>query len=147
MIHRPGRPSGVKLAPVICEFRGVDGNKRVNGRKRQFIVDTQGRLWAADVHAANEDDRPVGVEVIEAILWGAGERLEKIYGDQSYNGIFKKALANWSIDFEKASRSDSEKGFVPVAKRWVVEPVRRCGSISWTNGSGHPVLSAVGEGL
>lgn len=118
----------VKLAPFICEFRGMDGNKRVNGRKRQFVVDTQGRLWAADVHAANGGDGPAGVEVINAILWGAGERLEKIYGDQAYNGIFRKALANWSIDFEKASRSESDKGFVPVAKRWVVER-----SIGWTN--------------
>lgn len=103
------------------------------GRKRQFVVDTQGRLWAADVHAANEGDGPAGVEVIKTILWSAGERLEKIYGDQAYNGVFKEALAKWSIDFEKASRSESAKGFVPVAKRWVVEPVRRCGSIGWTN--------------
>ena len=118
----------VKLAPFICEFRGIDANKRVNGRKRQFVVDTQRRLWAADVHAANKGEGPAAVEVIGAILWGAGERLEKIYGDQAYNGVFRKALANWSIDFEKASRSESEKGFVPVAKRWVVER-----SVGWTN--------------
>lgn len=123
----------VKLAPFICEFRGIDGNKRVNGRKRQFVVDTQGRLWAADVHAANEGEGPSGVAVIDTILWGTGERLETIYGDQAYNGVFKAALAEWGIDFEKASRSESAKGFVPVAKRWVVEPVRRCGSIGWTN--------------
>ena len=125
--------NAVKLALFICEFRGIDGNKRVNGRKRQFVVDTQGRLWAADVHAANEGDGPTGIEVIRTILWGAGERLEKVYGDQAYNGVFKSALAEWSIDFEKASRSESAKGFVPVAKQWVVEPVRRCGSIGWTN--------------
>ena len=35
--------------------------------------------------------------------------------------------------FEKASRPESARGFVPAAKRWVVEPVRRCGSIAWTN--------------
>ena len=54
----------VKLAPFICEFRGIDAHKCVNGRKRQFVVDTQGRLWAADVHAANEGDGPAGVEEI-----------------------------------------------------------------------------------
>lgn len=54
--------------------------------------------------------------------------MEKIYGDQAYNGVFKAALAEWSIDFEKASRPESAKGFVPVAKRWVVER-----SIGWTN--------------
>ena len=118
----------VKLAPFIGEFRGIDANKRVNGRKRQLVVDTGGRLWAADVHAANEGDGPAAVGLIETILWGAGERLEKIYGDQAYNRVFRKALENWSIDFEKASRSESETGFVPVAKRWVVER-----SIGWTN--------------
>ena len=118
----------VKLAPFIHEFRGIDANKRINGRKRQFVVDTQGRLWAADVHAANQGDGPAGVEVIGVILWGAAERLEKVYGDQAYNGVFKTALAEWSIDFEKASRAESATGFVPVAKRWVVER-----SIAWTN--------------
>lgn len=34
----------VKLAPFIGEYRGLDANKRVNGRKRQLVVDTQGRL-------------------------------------------------------------------------------------------------------
>ncbi|QIP12026.1 IS5 family transposase [Spirosoma aureum] len=124
----------VKLNPMICEHRGTDAtNKHVNGRKRQFVVDTQGRLWVAAVHAANQADGPVAVSLIGDILWRAGERLEKIYGDQSYNGVFAKALADWSINFEKASRPESVQGFVPVAKRWVVEPVRRRGSIAWTN--------------
>ena len=54
--------------------------------------------------------------------------LEKVYGDQSYNGVFAQELAKWSLEFEKASRPPSALGFVPVAKRWVVER-----SIAWTN--------------
>lgn len=118
----------VKLSPMICEYRGTDANKRVNGRKRQLVVDTQGRLWVAAVHAANQADGPAAISLISDVLWRAGERLEKIYGDQSYNGVFAKALAEWSIDFEKASRPESAQGFVPVAKRWVVER-----TIAWTN--------------
>lgn len=106
----------------------MDVNKRVNGRKREFVVDTDGRLWVVDVHAANEAEGPAAVPLIGTILWRAGERLEKIYGDQAYNGVFAQALAIWSIDFEKASRPESARGFVPVAKRWVVER-----SIAWTN--------------
>lgn len=117
----------VKLSPMICEYRGFDANKRVNGRKRQYVVDTQGRLWLAAVHAANQADGPAAVLLIGHILWRMGERLEKVYGDQSYNGVFAKALTDWSIDFEKASRPESAQGFVPVAKRWVVER-----SIAWT---------------
>ena len=122
-----------KLSPMIDEERGLDPNKRVNGRKRQFVVDTEGRLWVAHVHAASEADGPAGCNMVSSILWRVGERLEKVLGDQAYNGVFRKALANWrrcaaAIDFEKASRPESTRGFVPVAKRWVVER-----SIAWTN--------------
>lgn len=34
----------VKLNSMICEYRGMDVNKHVNGRKREFVVDTDGRL-------------------------------------------------------------------------------------------------------
>jgi transposase len=118
----------VKLNPMIFEHRGTDANKRVNGRKRQLVVDTQGRLWVVAVHSANQADGPAAVSLIGDLLWRAGERLEKVYGDQSYNGVFAKALADWSLDFEKASRPESAQGFVPVSKRWVVER-----TIAWTN--------------
>jgi transposase len=48
----------VKLSPMIYENRGVDANKKVNGRKRQLLVDSSGRLWAAHVHAVNVGDGP-----------------------------------------------------------------------------------------
>ena len=50
----------VRLAPRIYEHRGLDGGKWVNGRKRQLLVDTGGRIWAAHVHAANGHDSRVG---------------------------------------------------------------------------------------
>ncbi len=84
----------VRLNPMICEYRGTDAHKRVNGRKRQFVVDTQGRLWITDVHPANQGDGPAAVSLIGDMLWRAGERLEKVYGDQSYNGVFAQELAN-----------------------------------------------------
>ena len=37
----------VKLTPMIYENRGIDNTKKVNGRKRQILVDTEGRLWRA----------------------------------------------------------------------------------------------------
>jgi transposase len=123
----------VKLAPMIGELRGLDANKKINGRKRTFVVDTQGRLWVAHVDAANRADGSLGEALVIAILWRVGERLEKVFGDQAYNGVFAKELARWSIDFEKASRPESAQGFVPLANRWVVEPVRRRGSIAWPN--------------
>lgn len=118
----------VKLAPMIWEEHGLDVHKRVNGRKRQLIVDTQGRLWLANVHGAHEPDGRGAIPLIASLLWRAGERLEKVYGDQAYNGVFAGALSNWSIDFEKASLPASAQGFISIAKRWVVER-----TIAWTN--------------
>lgn len=122
----------VKLGPLIGEYRGLDPHKKVNGRKRQFLVDTGGRLWAVHVHAANEADGPASLVLVGDILW-YGERIETVFGDGSYGGVFKKALADWGINFVRGSRPESAQGFVPVAK-----PVRRCGwvverSIAWTN--------------
>lgn len=122
----------LKLNSMICEYRGTDANKRVNGRKRQFVIDTQGRLWLAAVHPANQADGLAAVCLIGDVLWRVGDRLEKVYGDQSYNGLFASALADWYIDFEKASRPESAQGFVPIAKPhrrtgWVVER-----TIAWT---------------
>ena len=58
----------IKLSPMISEERGLDANKRVNGRKRQFVVDTGGRLWVACVHVANEADGPAGCTLVSSIL-------------------------------------------------------------------------------
>jgi hypothetical protein len=46
----------------------------------------------ADVHAANQAEGPAAISLIGDILWRVGERLEKIYGDQAYNGLFAQAL-------------------------------------------------------
>ena len=78
--------------------------------------------------AANQADGQLGKQLIPSILWRVGNRLEKGFGDQAYNGVFVNELARWRIDFEKASRPESVQGFVPVAKRWVVER-----TIAWTN--------------
>ncbi len=122
----------VKLAPMISEDRGLDPNKRVNGRKRQFLVDSGGRLWVVRVHAANDADGPAAIPLIDEIVQDGvgyiGERLKKVYGDQAYNGVFAAELSQWGIGFEKAARPESARGFVPVAKRWVVER-----TIAWTN--------------
>ena len=112
---------------MICEDRGLDANKKVNGRKRQLLVDTSGRIWYAFVHAANMADGQAALN-LSAELTEQNCRLEKIYGDQAYNGVFAEGIKYLGLKFEKASRSESQKGFVPVAKRWVVER-----TIAWTN--------------
>lgn len=127
----------VKLNPMLEKDRGIDGNKKVNGRKRQFLVDTGGRLWGVEVHAANIADGKGGVALLDNMeAWAT--RLEKLLGDTAYNGIFAQKVEGKGFLFEKAARLDEAtkvesntnqgKKFVIEAKRWVVER-----SFAWTN--------------
>lgn len=132
--HRDKNPSilcidsqSVKLSPMICELRGTDANKKVNGRKRQVLVDSEGRIWFAHIHAANQGDGPASLAFMADLIC-QDERLVKIYGDQAYNGVFADEIRKNGIDFEKASKPESASGFIPVAKRWVVER-----TFAWTN--------------
>jgi transposase len=131
---KPGFPSlvcvdsqSVKLSPMIFEERGTDPNKKVNGRKRQLLVDTGGRLWRARVCAANHHDGPAACPLLEGAEL-LGNCLHTVLGDGAYKGVFARKAAEKGMRFERASRPESAKGFVPVAKRWVVER-----TIAWTN--------------
>jgi transposase len=117
----------VKLTPMICEDRGIDGNKKVNGRKRQILVDSGGRIWAAVVHAANINDGIGGLELLE-YLPSISNRLEKILTDSAYKGIFEEEVKNNNIKFEVSTKPETTKGFVPLKQRWVVER-----TFAWTN--------------
>ncbi|NJN33988.1 MAG: IS5 family transposase [Saprospiraceae bacterium] len=117
----------VKLHPMIFEDRGFDANKKINGRKRQNLVDTGGRLWRVKVHAANIHDG-VGASSLLDNLEGMDSRLKKILGDDAYKGQFAEKVAQKNMTFECASRPPTEKGFVPIAQRWVVER-----TIAWSN--------------
>jgi len=112
----------VKKAPFVEDQTGIDGNKKVNGRKRHILTDTLGLVWIAVVHAANLHDGVMAQKVVEPIL-GYLHRLKKVYADQAY----KVDLGNWldglsaGIELEIASKPPSSKGFVPVKVRWVAE--------------------------
>jgi transposase len=110
----------VKLAPMIYEYRGIDGNKWVNGRKRQLLVDVLGRIWQTSVHAANVHDSLGGVALLENIKEQIPS-LENIMGDKSYRGTFCEAVEKLEIKFEVPHRDIGNKAFVVEAKRWVVE--------------------------
>lgn len=125
--NRPGSPSlgiidsqSVKLAPMIFEYRGTDGNKRVNGRKRQILTDVLGRIWKAWVHPANEHDSPQGIHLLDS-CGSCMQGLKKIIGDNAYRGSFAEAVEQYGIAFETPIRPKDKKGFVVEAKRWIVE--------------------------
>ena len=89
--ERKERPSlgladsqSIKLSPMMPE-RGLDGNKKVNGRKRHILVDVLGRIYKVHVHAANYHDSPQGVNLIENLSQEL-EDIETIMADKTYRG-------------------------------------------------------------
>jgi len=103
----------------IC--RGIDGNKKIKGRKRHIITDTLGLLLAVVVHAANEHDSKAAFDVI-ALLKGRFARLVKIIADGGYRGelieLTKKAFG-WILEI--VLRTDDTSKFQVLPRRWVVE--------------------------
>jgi len=102
---------------------GYDAGKKIKGKgkKRHVLVDTQGLMMHALVHAADIQDRDGGV-VVMATLFGLYPFLMKLYADGGYQGPqfqkgLKTVLKNVSVEIVK--RSDRAKGFVVLPKRWV----------------------------
>ena len=93
------------------------------GKKRHILVDTQGLLMHAIVHAADVQDRDGGV-LLMASLFGAFPFLIKLYADGGYQGpefqgAMKRILAR--VDLEIVKRLGHANGFVVLPKRWIVE--------------------------
>jgi len=80
--------------------RGYDGAKRVNGRKRHILVDSQGLVLRAKVHTADIQDR-AGVPLL---LEGVAEyfpRIEHLWVDQGYTGSGKSWIEEhlgWRVE-------------------------------------------------
>lgn len=105
--------------------RGFDGGKRVRGRKRHILVDTLGLLLVVVVHAANTQDR-LGARRVLAGIKDAFARLKLIWVDSGYQS---QPLREWlaqlrgaePVELEVVKRTDGQKGFHVLPKRWVVE--------------------------
>ncbi|HEY1864470.1 MAG TPA: IS5 family transposase [Roseiarcus sp.] len=122
----PGTSQSVKSAekggPRI-DPSGYDAGKKINGKKRHILVDTQGLLMHAIVHAADVQDRDGGALVM-ATLFGAFPFLTRLFADGGYQGPqFKSAIRRTlaAVTVEIVKRSDQVKTFVPLPKRWIGE--------------------------
>ena len=131
------------------EQRGYDGGKKVRGRKRQLLVDTEGLVLKVKVHSAKVPDQ----DGIELLLRTARERLPRLshlWVDAGYQGRGKKWVEQelglsvevvhrtpkptsektariWAQEWAKEGRQvDWQKliprrGFEVLPRRWVVE--------------------------
>jgi transposase len=101
---------------------GYDAGKKIKGRKRHIVTDTQGNLIGLVVHPADIQDRDGGLFVLASIRrlypW-----LRNVFADGGYAGDkLRGALAQigqWTLEIIK--RSDRAKGFEVLPRRWVVE--------------------------
>ena len=110
---------GINRSGGIC--RGIDGGKKIKGRKRHIIVDTLGLLIAVVVHAANEHDSKSAHKVIIS-LKERFSRLIKIIADGGYSGeLIENTKISFGLILEVILRKDDSPKFQVIPKRWVVE--------------------------
>jgi len=114
----------VKTTSVGGTARGFDAGKKIDGRKRHILVDTLGLLLVVVVHAGSIQDRD-GARLVLQQLAHQFTRLVLVWADGGYAG----QLVNWvnqlrtyrRVRLEIVKRSDQQKGFVLLPKRWIVE--------------------------
>lgn len=102
--------------------RGYDAGKRIYGRKRHIVTDTEGHLLAVQVHPANIQDCHGAVPLLKQ-LRSRFPKLQHVFADRVYRG---KQLLNalsesgtWTIEI--VERPPGTKGFQLLPRRWVVE--------------------------
>lgn len=123
--HRAARPSyGIIDSQSVktqydSDERGIDGGKKVKGRKRHIVVDMLGNLLHVQVHAANLHDTIGGCEVLRR----AAEKhpsLKAFSGDAGYRGTAVRFVEE-QLGLILHISEKIEDGFAVLPKRWVVE--------------------------
>jgi putative transposase len=132
----------IKTSAVRGEAKGFDMGKKIWGRKRHALVDTEGNLMDVKVTGAADSDLAGGKTLFE-LLRGRFPRLMLIWGDSHYGGKLRewvKEQFGWDVQTvrrlgtasdtsmiePKPTTKPSTRGFVLEPRRWVVER-----SFSW----------------
>jgi putative transposase len=131
------------------EQRGYDGGKKVRGRKRHLLVDTEGLVLKAKVHSAKVPDQD-GLKLLLDSARTAVSGLKHLWLDAGYEGrgrrwaevalslsveivrkpkkpVPEKVAMIWAEEWAKEGKEVDwqklmpPKGFVVLPRRWVVE--------------------------
>jgi putative transposase len=119
----------VNSTAVGGEDRGYDGGKKVKGRKRHILVDTEGFVLKVKVHSAKVMD----YEVIKTLLHGADTLFPRLRHDAGYRGEEKGAdwvrkSLGWSVDVVERPRKPAPK---EVLMRWAREWAKEDVKVDW----------------
>jgi putative transposase len=138
-----------KTTGVGGEHRGYDGNKKVRGRKRHLLVDTEGLVLKAKIHSAKLPDQDGLRLLLESARTGLS-RLKHLWLDAGYEGrgrrwaeevmglsvelvrkpkkpVPEKVAKRWAEEWAKEGRKVdwqplmAPRGYVTLPRRWVVE--------------------------
>jgi putative transposase len=141
----------VKTTGVGGNERGFDPAKKVEGRKRHLLVDTEGLVLEARVHSAKVPDQD-GIRLLLEQVRGRFGRLSHLWVDAGYQGrgrkwveeamglsvevvrkppkpVPEKVAKVWAEEWAKAEgkkevawqRLMPPRGFRVLPRRWVVE--------------------------
>ena len=100
---------------------GIDGNKKIKGKKRHVLVDTLGLLLIVFVSAASMSDTEAGETVLSRARTKL-KRLKVVWADEGY----KQGLIDWvgkmcHFVLSIVCKEPGQKGFVVQPQRWKVE--------------------------
>ena len=118
----------VKCADTVgAGSSGYDAGKKIKGRKRHLLTDTQGLLLGVHVGPASVQDRD-GAKVLFCLFCHLFLSVTLIFADGGYQGKLEAwvrqmgtLFGHRSLALEIIKRSDHAKGFQLLPRRWVVE--------------------------
>jgi putative transposase len=119
-----------KTSGVGGEHRGYDGGKKVRGRKRHLLVDTEGLVLKAKVHSAKVPDQD-GLKLLLESARAELSHLKHLWLDAGYEGRGKQwaqeALGLSVAVVRRPPKPTPEK----MAKIWAEEWAKEGKKIDW----------------
>ena len=98
--------------------RGIDGNKKIKGRKEHIVVDTLGLPMSVRVHPANVHDSVGAEEVLESMRYKF-PGLKRILADGGYRGDAVREMAGkllrCELDIVLRYRADTHEAMMHIA--------------------------------
>jgi putative transposase len=98
--------------------RGYDAGKKINGRKRHALVDTDGRGLVLEPHPASIQDRDGGGPLLH-VSRRSFPFIERVFADSGYAG--ERVAKATVIAVEIVRKNPDQVGFAVQPRRWVVE--------------------------